>query len=162
MGKSLDNCGCSGMNDTGFNVGMGECNNGMPVKFDSMYNPGSAATIITLDGTSGVLNQTQATLLAKNVNSVIKLGSNYYRIQLKNRNEWLFATVDTDTTSRKLITIDVPEFTWEFTVIQEPSVEQHAADTNLHIQPGERDFWNNKLNYTIDSEDPEHLILNRN
>ena len=34
-------------------------------------------------------------------------------------------------------------------------LEEHIEDTGLHIQPGEREFWNNKLNY----EEPEGDLL---
>ena len=32
---------------------------------------------------------------------------------------------------------------------------EHIEDTGIHIQPGEREFWNNKLNY----EEPEGDLL---
>ena len=32
---------------------------------------------------------------------------------------------------------------------------EHIEDTGIHIQPGEREFWNNKLNY----EEPESDLL---
>ena len=35
----------------------------------------------------------------------------------------------------------------------------HINDTNVHIQEGERNFWNNKLNYYLDGE---ILEFNRN
>ena len=34
-------------------------------------------------------------------------------------------------------------------------LQEHIEDTGLHIQPGEREFWNNKLNY----EKPEGDLL---
>ena len=34
-------------------------------------------------------------------------------------------------------------------------LQEHIEDTGLHIQPGEREFWNNKLNY----EEPESDLL---
>ena len=39
-------------------------------------------------------------------------------------------------------------------------LQKHLEDTGVHIQPGEREFWNNKLNY----EEPEGdlLIFTRN
>lgn len=45
-----------------------------------------------------------------------------------------------------------------------PELEQlvldHINNTVVHIQPGERDFWNNKLNYSLDI-DRQNLTLNR-
>lgn len=38
-------------------------------------------------------------------------------------------------------------------------LQEHINDTAVHIQPGERQFWNNKLNYDVSGED---LILTRN
>lgn len=34
-------------------------------------------------------------------------------------------------------------------------LQEHLKDTGVHIQPGEREFWNNKLNY----EEPEGDLL---
>lgn len=40
---------------------------------------------------------------------------------------------------------------------------EHLADMNYHIRPGERAFWNNKLNVNDSFEtDGETLIFNRN
>lgn len=36
----------------------------------------------------------------------------------------------------------------------------HINDKIVHIQPGEREFWNNKLNYSFDDSN-DNLILNR-
>ena len=45
-----------------------------------------------------------------------------------------------------------------------PELEQlvldHINNTVVHIQPGERDFWNNKLNYSLDI-DRQNLTFNR-
>lgn len=38
-------------------------------------------------------------------------------------------------------------------------LQAHEANTAIHITQAEREFWNNKLNYNIDSEE---LILTRN
>jgi len=35
----------------------------------------------------------------------------------------------------------------------------HEENTAIHLMPGEREFWNNKLNYDVSNEE---LILNRN
>ena len=40
-------------------------------------------------------------------------------------------------------------------------LNDHIADTDSHLTPDERSFWNNKLNYNI-SEGTETLVLNRN
>lgn len=32
-------------------------------------------------------------------------------------------------------------------------LQQHIEDAGLHIQPGERAFWNNKLNYVEPEDD---------
>ena len=34
-------------------------------------------------------------------------------------------------------------------------LQEHMEDTGMHLQPGERDFWNNKLNYN----EPEGDLL---
>ena len=38
-------------------------------------------------------------------------------------------------------------------------LREHLEDTGLHIQPGEREFWNNKLNYI--EPDNDLLIFTR-
>lgn len=38
-------------------------------------------------------------------------------------------------------------------------IQEHESNTDLHLRPGEREFWNNKLNYDVDNEE---LILTRN
>ena len=38
-------------------------------------------------------------------------------------------------------------------------LQEHLEDTGLHIQPGEREFWNNKLNYV--EPDNDLLIFTR-
>ena len=38
-------------------------------------------------------------------------------------------------------------------------LQQHENNTAMHLQPGEREFWNNKLNYDVTNEE---LILTRN
>lgn len=38
-------------------------------------------------------------------------------------------------------------------------LQGHENNTDIHIQSGEREFWNNKLNYDINNEE---LILTRN
>jgi len=35
------------------------------------------------------------------------------------------------------------------------ALQQHLEDTGIHLQPGEREFWNNKLNYV----EPETDLL---
>lgn len=37
-------------------------------------------------------------------------------------------------------------------------IQEHENNADIHIQPGEREFWNNKLNYDINNEE---LILTR-
>ena len=41
----------------------------------------------------------------------------------------------------------------------EQELKNHIADSTSHIQPGEREFWNNKLNYINPSD--EVLVLTR-
>lgn len=40
-------------------------------------------------------------------------------------------------------------------------LSNHINDTSLHIQPGERNFWNNKLNYNYTSLENGVLEFNR-
>ena len=37
----------------------------------------------------------------------------------------------------------------------------HVADTDVHIQPGEREFWNNKVTAFISQGDEETLVVTK-
>ena len=158
MGRSINQFPTQG----DFNIGMSDCSRPMPVKFDSVYySPGSSTQVITLAGTSGILNPTQISLLNKNVNSVIKLEDRYYRLQMKNRNEIVYIAETRDLNSQCSIRIYLDDYSWEYELIQNEPVEEHIANADIHVQAGERDTWNNKLNYEINGGE-ENLILNRN
>lgn len=44
-----------------------------------------------------------------------------------------------------------------FSILQE--LRQHTSDWSVHVTPEDRDFWDNKLNYSINDG---NLIFNRN
>lgn len=41
-------------------------------------------------------------------------------------------------------------------------LEEHIRNTEVHIQPGEREFWNNKINYNEPQEKGDLLEFTRN
>lgn len=55
--------------------------------------------------------------------------------------------------------IDLPFVGAETRYLLLRRIQDHENNTALHIQPGEREFWNNKLNYDVTNEE---LILTRN
>lgn len=55
--------------------------------------------------------------------------------------------------------IDLPFVGDETRYLLLKRIQEHENNTDLHIQPGERTLWNNKLNYDVENED---LILTRN
>lgn len=134
----------------------------IPVKFDSIYTSGGGSAgggVITLTGMSGVLNDTQKAVIMKSINAVIIREDNYYRIQSKSSTELVYMSELIDVNAQDTIRISLPEYAWVYEKIENQTVEEHIADSDLHVQAGERDFWNNKLNYTMDGD--EHLVFNR-
>lgn len=159
MGRSINpyaGGGCAG----DFVVHMNERTPQMPVHFDSVYNPSSAAAVVTLVGTSGVLNQTQATLLRKNINAVINLNNEFYRLTVKQLTQLIYSTTQIDMNKADRVYINLDTNEWYYEHQENYPINQHVADTAAHVNEGERDFWNNKLNYEIGEE--EKLILTRN
>lgn len=55
--------------------------------------------------------------------------------------------------------IDMPFVGAETRYLLLRRIQDHENNTDLHIQPGEREFWNNKLNYDAVGEE---LIFTRN
>jgi len=41
-------------------------------------------------------------------------------------------------------------------------INTHIENGDIHVTAAEKEFWNNKLNYSIDPLDAETLVLNRN
>lgn len=67
-----------------------------------------------------------------------------------------------DTTDPNMLnTIVVDTVTGEYTysLIGNALLQEHIADNNRHLRPGEREFWNNKINVDIEEE---LLEFNRN
>ena len=52
--------------------------------------------------------------------------------------------------------IDAP-----FVAGNETRIGEHIADTSVHIQDGERDFWNNKVTAFLSQGDSETLVLTK-
>lgn len=55
--------------------------------------------------------------------------------------------------------IDLPFVGEETRYLLLRRIQDHENNTAIHLQPGEREFWNNKLNYDVENEE---LILTRN
>lgn len=52
--------------------------------------------------------------------------------------------------------IDLP-----FVMGNDTRLNDHINDTNVHIQPGEREFWNNKVTCFISASDEEILVITK-
>lgn len=160
MGRSVNSC------DNGeFTASFCERGGRLPIKMGEVYPSGSSNTAtkyIELAGTSGTLTQPQVNLLTKDLSNLIKLDDAFYRLQLKRPGSWTYTTTDENINGQKIIVISLADYSWSWSNIENPVVAEHIADTDIHIQAGEREFWNNKLNCEIDGMDAEHLIINRN
>lgn len=55
--------------------------------------------------------------------------------------------------------IDMPFVGAETRYILLERIREHELNTNIHVSPEEKEFWNNKLNYNITGEE---LVLTRN
>lgn len=40
-------------------------------------------------------------------------------------------------------------------------MEQHEADSEIHVSPEDREFWDNKVTAFTNADDPENLILSK-
>lgn len=56
--------------------------------------------------------------------------------------------------------IDTPFITVDLSGI-EGELADHIADTNVHIQPGERDKWNDKVTCFISQADATNLVFSK-
>lgn len=118
---------------------------------------------------SGVLPESILLFLRSNRLNKVVLGNKIYYLSIKNGNiQQYFSNTSNNIPNepnfnRVDLDIDTGEFTIKDTWLDEQMKKaiNHMNDTNIHITPEERIFWNNKLNCE-DEVSGEELILNRN
>ena len=65
----------------------------------------------------------------------------------------------TDPNMLNTIVVDTVNREWTYSSIGNAELQNHIADNNRHLREGEREFWNNKLNFETNEE---LLEFNRN
>lgn len=114
---------------------------------------------------SGVLPESILLFLRSNRLNKVVLGNKIYYLSIKNGNiQQYFSNTSNNIPNepnfnRVDLNIDTGEFTIKDTWL-DAQMKNHMNDTNIHITPKERVFWNNKLNCE-DEVSGEELILNR-
>lgn len=88
-------------------------------------------------------------------NGVIYIYTNYKTITQNNETKDIPGIKIGD---GKSYLIDLPFIT---TYIQSTLIE-HINNSNIHISQIDRDFWNNKITCSLDTDDEENLILTKN
>lgn len=117
----------------------------------------------------GVIPEIILQHLRNNKINKLLLGNKIYYLSIKDGNiqQYFSNTTDTVQGEPNFNNVDLNIETGEFTIIdswldaQMKSAIAHMKNKNIHLQPGEREFWNNKLNCE-DEVSGEELILNRN
>lgn len=118
---------------------------------------------------SGVLPESILLFLRSNRLNKVVLGNKIYYLSIKDGNiqQYFSNTSDSIPNEPNFNRVDLNTDTGEFIIkdswldAQMKKAINHMNDTNIHITPEERVFWNNKLNCE-DEVSGEELILNRN
>ena len=118
---------------------------------------------------SGVLPESILLFLRSNRLNKVVLGNKIYYLSIKDDNiqQYFSNTSNNIPNEPNFNRVDLNTDTGEFIIkdswldAQMKKAINHMNDTNIHITPEERVFWNNKLNCE-DEVSGEELILNRN
>ena len=118
---------------------------------------------------SGVLPESILLFLRSNRLNKVVLGNKIYYLSIKDGNiqQYFSNTSNNIPNEPNFNRVDLNTDTGEFIIkdswldAQMKKAINHMNDTNIHITPEERVFWNNKLNCE-DEVSGEELILNRN
>ena len=97
-------------------------------------------------------------LISNRLNRII-YGDNYYILSIKDGNLWRYKGGNLDPNIVNTIIVDVSTGEWVYSPIGNTLLQHHLDDVNRHLREGEREFWNNKLNFEIEEE---LLEFNRN
>lgn len=113
-------------------------------------------TVYTATGTfsTEVLNL----LISDRLNKLVYL-DNIYSLSMKDNRYWRYMGDTTDPNTLNTIVVDTVTGEWTYSSIGNAVLQNHIADNNRHLREGEREFWNNKLNFEADGE---LLEFNRN
>ena len=106
-------------------------------------------------------------LIDNNLNQIIYVkGARriHYRFSLKTSNTRRYVSLEPDDTgARQYIDVNMTTRRWEYKATLNPTLESHINDKGIHIQPGERQFWNDKVtaNFTGSIEQGELILTDK-
>ena len=102
-------------------------------------------------------------LLKKNTILTLDYDGHLYSLTARSGPNWTYCYVDKTDGSIHSITVDTTN--GSYTTIQENPVEDmlldHIHNTEVHIQPGERNFWNNKVTASVEEQNEKLIITKR-
>lgn len=114
---------------------------------------------IDLYSPQGILDEDTLNLLTSSrLNKLVYL-DNIYSLGTKDDRYWRYMGSTTDPNNLYTIVVDTITGEWIYSEIGNAVLQNHINDNNRHLRPGEREFWNNKLN--VVNQD-ELLEFNRN
>ena len=97
-------------------------------------------------------------LISSRLNKLV-YNESVYSLSIKEGKYWRYMGETTDPNILHTIVVDSVTGDYVFSEIGNAELQNHIADDNRHLRPGEREFWNNKLNV----ETTEELLkFNRN
>lgn len=117
---------------------------------------GSTHKVVQISTETGTLTNLQKQILQENYSNYIIYDNEFYMLKYKNGQIYRYYTQINLNGIICYIEINMEDGTWEVHGVVDP----HPADNVRHITAEERNFWNNKLNYS--KVDNERLILDRN
>lgn len=114
---------------------------------------------ITVFDAQGTLEEDVLNLLISSRLNKLVYNENIYSLSTKDNRYWRYMGDTTDPNMLNTIVVDTVTGEYTYSLIGNALLQEHIADNNRHLRPGEREFWNNKLNVEIDEE---LLEFNRN
>ena len=114
---------------------------------------------ITVFEPTGTLEEdTLNLLISSRLNKLIYL-DNIYSLSTKDNRYWRYMGQTTDPNLLNTIVVDSVTGEYTYSSIGNAELQNHINDNERHLRQGEREFWNNKLNYETTGE---ILEFNRN
>lgn len=111
-----------------------------------------AASDVTITEASGVFDDETFENLRKSTLSQIIYNNCYYKLAYKDNTIRRYVTDILYQGNTQIINVTIATKAYQYSVIIDPALEQHINDTNVHVQDGERDRWNNKVSCSRSNE----------
>lgn len=114
---------------------------------------------IEITSPMGYLDESMLNLLIRDYANKIVYNDEYYALSTKTSQYRRYLAPTTDPNVMHTVLVDVTTGRYVYSEIPNAELQNHIADNERHVNPGERDFWNNKLNFETYGE---ILEFNRN